>query len=112
MPLRFVLVIVLAVLSAATNAETVTDGGVPRYVVLSLIGDALTVITYQSTTGSSMDTNRHESVPMAGAPFDRTALKATDAALRKIDPQTAVVLLTTSLPSLYQDRRSCWPNRG
>jgi hypothetical protein len=104
MPLRFVLVIVLAVLSAATNAETVTDGGVPRYVVLSSIGDALTVITYQSTTGSSMDTNRHESVPMAGAPFDRTALKATDAALRKIDPQTAVVLLTTSLPSLYQDQ--------
>ena len=89
MPLRFVLVIVLAVLSAATNAETVTDE--PRYVVLSLIGDELTVITYQSTTGSSMDTNRHESVPMAGAPFDRTALKATDAA-------------TTSLPSLYQDQ--------
>ena len=39
MPLRFVLVIVLAVLSAATNAETVTDE--PRYVVLSLIGDVL-----------------------------------------------------------------------
>ena len=104
MALRFLLVTLLVVLTGTTHAETATDGGAPRYAVLSLIGDALTVITYQSSTGSSMDTNRHESIPMAGAPFDKTALKATDAALRKMDPETAVVLLSASSQSLYQDQ--------
>jgi hypothetical protein len=104
MALRFLLVTVLAVLAGSTHAEVASDGSAPRYAVLSLIGDALTVVTYQSSTGSSMDTNRHESMPMAGGPFDKTALKAADAALRKLDPEAAVVLLTTSSPSLYQEQ--------
>jgi hypothetical protein len=104
MALRFLLVTVLAVLAGSTHAEVASDGSAPRYAVLSLIGDALTIVTYQSSTGSSMDTNRHESIPMTGAPFDKTALKATDAALRKLDPETAIVLLTASSPSLYQEQ--------
>jgi hypothetical protein len=59
MAFRFLLVTVLAVLTGSTHAETASDANAPRYAVLSLIGDALTVVTYQASTGSSMDANRH-----------------------------------------------------
>jgi hypothetical protein len=49
---------------------------------------------YQPHTGSSLDTNRHESNPITDGPFHKTALMATEAALRKVDARASVVLLT------------------
>src|SRR5882672_4015577 len=92
----------LVFLAGTAHAQTANEAR--KYAVLSLIGDALSVISYQPRTGSSIDTNRHELIPITDGSFDKTALMATDAALRKIDAQASVVLLTSSSQSLYQEQ--------
>ena len=51
-----------AFLAGTVHAQSSNEAR--KYAVLSLIGDALTVITYQPSTGSSLDTNRSESISM------------------------------------------------
>lgn len=104
MPFRFLVVIALCVLAGASHAQSSGEAGVRKYAVLSLIGDALNVVIYQLTTGSNNDTNRHESIPFPDAPFDKAALLAADAALRRSDAKASVVLLTPSSKALCQEQ--------
>lgn len=74
-----------------------------RYAVLSLIGDSLTVVTYQPATGSHLDRNHHQSLAMPSESFDIPALRATAAAISKLDGNSKVSLMTATSPSLYVD---------
>lgn len=75
-----------------------------RYAALSLIGDAVDIVTHQVTIGSNRDRNRHEPVATPDAVFDRAVLLAVDATLRKLEPGTAVTMLATRSPHLYTDQ--------
>ena len=45
-----------------------------RWAALSLIGDKLTVVTYVPKVGSSLDTNRHETLPLGDPTFDKDVI--------------------------------------
>lgn len=75
-----------------------------RYAALSLIGDALTVVTYQPQIGSRLNKNKLDRLEVAQGAVDRTALKALDAALRREDAQAPVVLLVGNAPGLFEQQ--------
>ena len=57
------------------NAET--------YVILSLIGDHLTLVGMGGQLGSHLDQNPHQTVPVNGTGFDDFAVRAADASIAK-----------------------------
>ena len=80
-------------------ADTATPSALRRFAVLSQIGDALTLVGFRPTVGSRLDQNRHETVAVPGAEYDRVALLAAQAALRRADPAAVVALLELPAPS-------------
>lgn len=73
-----------------------------RYAALSLIGDVLTVVTYQPQIGSRLNKNKLDRLEVAQGAVDRTALKALDTALRRDDAQAQVALLVANAPGLFE----------
>jgi len=102
---RLVLLLSLLVLLIAVSAAARADSQARRYAALSLIGDVLTVVTYQPQIGSRMDTNKRDRVRVAEGAFDRTSLAALDEAVTRLDPGASVVLLRASAPALFEDQR-------
>lgn len=82
-----------AVLCAACSA-CFAQADPPRFAVLSLIGESMTVVTYQPAVGSNLDKNLHETVTMPDAIFDKTALLAANDAVTTGEPGASVVLLS------------------
>lgn len=88
----------LALLLCFASIHAGSDAEHRKYAAISLIGDSLTVVTYQPSTGSHLDRNIQATIALPDAGFDRAALLAADEAIRKTDPSGSVVLL--ELPSL------------
>jgi hypothetical protein len=100
-----------SLLLAAAGAHAADGNGGRRYVVMSLVGDTLSIVTNQRKTGSNLDTNTHQIVSAKDAGFDTVALQAAGEALQKMDPQTAVVLLAASTPALFSDQSGLFDGR-
>ena len=84
--------------AAATQAQ---PGSRPvKYAVLSLIGNKLNLVTAQMPTGSHLDRNIQQSVPLTQAPFDGTALATIQALL---PPDTFSLYLSSSTALLAPD---------
>ena len=77
------------------------DGPPRKYAVLSLFGDTLNIVTYQGATGSRIDQNLHQSLPVSDGAFDKAALVAAEDELKRIDATSSVNLLATSSPELF-----------
>ena len=105
MRLRLVLVACLALVAATAHAQA--DGGAVarKYAVLSLVGDALNVVTYFRHTAGGVDPLSRESLPLPGPALDNAALLAAEDALRKSDPRASVVLLAPSSRALYTEQQ-------
>jgi hypothetical protein len=73
----------------------------PCYALLSLIGDKLDIVFYQPQTGSSIESNRHEVLPIDDPLFDNTAVSAAGDAVRKLVPAAALVALNSRSPALF-----------
>ncbi len=103
---RLVFATAWAALLLATAASASPENEVRVYAVLSLVGDQINVVTYQGDTGSSLDHNTHQSIPVPSGAFDKAVLIAADAALKRYDPAVQVRLLASSTPDLFanQDR--------
>lgn len=93
-------ILVLALLVLAPLVASAQDGR--KYAILSLVGDKLTVVQREMTTGSNLDTNRRTEVPLPDASIDRAVVLAVDEALRRANPSgPAPVLLASRRAALY-----------
>jgi hypothetical protein len=72
------------------------------YGVLSLIGDKMTLVVHVATTGSNFDKNRRDEIPLHEDTFDNAAVLAAGEAIKKISPQSATALFSSSDAELYQ----------
>lgn len=72
-----------------------------RYAVLSLLSDRLTIVTHDTTTGSHIDRNRRESMPIPGNLLDKNMVLALDDALRAAGVKDGGVLLFTGDPGIF-----------
>ena len=86
---------------AAASANAQTSPAAPTYAVLSLVGDELDAVTYQPQTGSLLNTNSHQAIPMRADILDNVALRAINKAVRAAGPVTDVALLAASEPAVF-----------
>ncbi len=82
-------ILVVLALLAAMGAEAAER----TYAVMSLVGDGLLFVQYRVKTGSSLSGHQRQAVPVADPVFDRTALLAVEAAVKRAQPKAEVVLL-------------------
>ena len=73
-----------------------------QYAILSLVGDELTVVQRETTTGTRLDKNTSVKIPLGGASLDRAMLLAVDDAVRRADPSAKPVLLAPRDPKLFE----------
>src|SRR5436190_17433392 len=93
-------VVVLAVSGWSEQASAET------YVILSLVGDHLTLIGLGAQLGSRIDQNPRQIVAVTGSGFDDFAVSVVDASIAKARPSASVVALRASDPNLYKMRDS------
>lgn len=98
-------VILLAALLGVSSSVSAAED--PRtYAVMSLVGDKMSVVTYQISTGSGIDKNRRETIDVNDGLFDKTVLMAAESALSAGTTKPRVQLFAPTAPSLFerQDR--------
>jgi hypothetical protein len=98
---RFLFAFGAALAALATLAHAQAPAPAPTYAVLSLVGDQLDAVTFQPQTGSLLNTNSHQAIPMRADILDNAALRATNKALRAAGPVTDVALLAASEPAVF-----------
>lgn len=106
---RRLLVGALPALFAATRvfAQDAASAASPgrRYVAMSLVSDRLSVV--EKIGGVSDPTQNHPhttEVPLAGAPYETSALRAMAGALAVADPSARTSFLAGSAPEFYADQ--------
>jgi hypothetical protein len=72
------------------------------YAVMSLIGNELSIVTHQITTGTSLDRNLRTQVPIKNDHFDRVALLTAGKAIDSTTTGTQAQLLLVSDASVYE----------
>jgi len=92
---------VMCALVLAGSAWT-SDANAETYVILSLVGDHLTLVGMGAQLGSRLDQNPHQTIPVTGTGFDDFAVRVADAAIAKTRPAAKVVALRASDPELYK----------
>ena len=93
-------VAVLAASVLPAPAARAADG-TASYAVLSVIGDRMEVITRHGVTGTSMDRNARQELPLQDDTFDVAAVRAAGRAIRERDPGARVELFAPRDPKLY-----------
>jgi hypothetical protein len=87
---------------AASNAAAAAD----TYVVMSLIGDRVTVIASEKQVGSNFDLNRQQVMAVDGRSLDDYAARVADATIERARPSASVTMLRANDPALYALRNS------
>lgn len=91
-------VVMLVSLALASSACIAAD----KYAVVSAIGDELTIVTYQPSVGSNIDSNRRQVVPLRDDSFDRVAATAAEAAIHRALPDAVTVIEPPPGKSAFQ----------
>ena len=78
----------------------------PTVAVLSLIGDEMSLVTRRMTTGSRLDRNERQSVPIADPAFDVAAAVAAERAIKEVLPSAGRLRMSVRDKRLFalQDR--------
>lgn len=92
----------LIVVLAAWTGEAVAD----TYIILSLVGDRVTIVRQEPKTGSHLDQNRYEVARLTEPVLDDFAVRVADATIGKARPDASVITLRASDPRLYALRDS------
>ncbi len=74
-----------------------------KYAVVSAIGDELTVVTYQPSVGTRLDSNLRQVVPLTDDSFDQVAGKAAEFAIHRTVPDAEIVLLRPGPGAFLKD---------
>ena len=86
----------LAMWAGAACADT--------YLILSLVGDRLTVVGAERQVGSNLDRNRQDVVKLDDPSLDDFAVRTADAAIRKARPTASTTMLRAGDQELYSMR--------
>jgi hypothetical protein len=103
----FVLTMTLLILgSSRAFAQTAAvTNPAPVYAVLSLIGDRLDIVASQPQTGSKLNQNLRQSVPISEAVFDNSAVNAAARAIMKLNSKAEVAALNSRSAVLFEKYR-------
>lgn len=83
-------------------ASSLAQAEAPRkYAVLSLLGDSLTVVQREMSTGTRIDRNTRTPVPMNSPALDNAMVLAVEKELLRMEPAAQVVLMAARRPELY-----------
>ncbi|KQU75943.1 hypothetical protein ASE08_24130 [Rhizobacter sp. Root16D2] len=93
--------LLLAACAVAMAAEAVPPAG---YAVVSLIGDKLSVVTHEAGTGTTIERNRTQALPVSGGVFDADAMTQAEAALKRLDAGARVSLYDLSSPAMFEQQ--------
>lgn len=74
------------------------------YLILSLVGDHLTIITAASQVGSHLAPNRPQVVPLKDSQFDDFAVRTAADMIKNALPAASVTMLRAKDPDLYKMR--------
>jgi hypothetical protein len=92
--MRKIAIALLLLLPVLARAE-------PRYALLSLLSDRLTIVTRDMATGSNIDHNHREILPLPGNVLDKDMVLAMDDALRSTGVRAQPVLLFSSDRAIF-----------
>jgi hypothetical protein len=90
-----------AVAAALAGASAQAADDKRSYAVLSLIGDRMEIITRHAATGSNMDRNARQELPLQDDTFDVAAARAAGRIIREREPGARVELFAPRDPKLY-----------
>jgi len=79
-------VLVAAALPWVGATARAADPPARTYAVVSLVGDQITVIQHRPQFGTRIDTNQRDEIPVEDATFDRIAMSAAEAQIRRAQP--------------------------
>ena len=102
---RDLLPVLLAALVFAGAASAQSPTLPLRYAVLSAVGDEMTIVYARTQTGSHLDRNDREAMPMPQHALDRLALGHLDKALKRAAPTVEVAALMAANSSLLKVQR-------
>lgn len=107
MTFKFPFALVLA-LCGAMLAPAVSQAAdaVPTYAVMSLIGDAITTDVYKATTGSRLEGNQKQVIPLEDKMFEQEAIQSANTVLKRMQPDIKTVLMITPDTGLYAAQNS------
>ena len=74
--------------------------GAETYVILSMVGDHVTMVRQRGQTGSHIDVNEYEVMPMASSGLDDYAARTADGVLAKIRPNAGSVTVRANPSAL------------
>ena len=94
--------LLVAVAATAVAAQAQPAGVAPKVAALSLIGDRLLVVGGQMQTGSRIDRNRKEQLPLGTDELDTATVIAFESQAKAARPGLDVVLLRASNPSVHE----------
>lgn len=78
----------------------------PVVAILSLIGDRLDIIVRRTQTGTHIDNNLRDAVPIAEPVFDNSAVVAAAKAIQRVSPKTELAAINTRSATLFDKQRS------
>lgn len=95
--LRLIAVMLMMLVSLCAAAQDAR-----RYAVLSLVGDKLTIVQREMSTGSHLDRNERTVVELADNTIDRAIVLAIDDTLRRAIPGSQPILLASQRANVYE----------
>lgn len=95
-------------LALSAHAETV-----PRsYAVLSLVGDAISLVAFKPETGSRIADDTRNVQPVKDAVFDTAAIQAANNMIKQVEPGAQTVLMLTQDQGLYKAQNDMFDSAG
>jgi hypothetical protein len=95
--MRFLLAVLL--LAAVGSASAADEDR--TYAIVSLLGDGLSIVVRETSTGSNIDRNARTFVRLETPALDRAALFAADDAIKRASPGAKSVMLEVHDPAVY-----------
>lgn len=93
---RAALACLLGLAAVTASAQTTGAAAKRSYLVLSLLGDSITVVTQQSRTGTRLNRNIMDSIALPEGIFDKPNLMSMETAIKSADPTADVTVLFVS----------------
>ena len=92
--MRALLIAILLTIPAAQAADA------RKYAVLSMLGDSMQIVVQRNTTGSRIDRNDRQTVPLSVDAVDRVVLLTVARQIERLDPQSEPILMRATDPAI------------
>jgi hypothetical protein len=98
-----------ALAAGAAQTPASTEGAAtlaPVYAILSLVGDRLDIIVRRTQTGTHINNNLRDIVPISEPVFDNSAVMAAAKAIQRAQPKAEFAAINTRSAALFDRQRS------